>query len=337
MATRRYVVIGAGAVGGVLVGQLVDAERRDRDVVLVARGDHGRLIAQQGLTVRRPTGAQVVPVSVAAGPDDLRLHEGDVLVLTVKTQDVEAALSQWAWQPVHDEGGSVSGVAADLPLLTFQNGMLSEDLALRRFRTVYGATIAIAASYLTPGEVVSPSLPPAVGAVWLGRYPSGRDALQGQIVDDLVSAGFRAWSVDDIVAHKAAKLVANVANGLDLLTGTDEQLARARVELRDEAVSVLTGAGVSLTTLDFHGVQLEILPVDGHVPGRLSTWQSFARGASSEVDYLNGEIVLLARRAGLAAPLSERLQRMLGAPGPATDRTVEALLAAAVDAVAVPA
>ncbi len=335
MARRRYVVIGAGAVGGALVAQLVDD---DHDVVLVARGEHGRLVARRGLVVPRPTRVEVVPVQVVAGPEDLRLHTGDVLVLTVKTQDAEAALAQWAWRPVHDETGAVVGPASDLPLLTFQNGLLTEDLALRRFRRVYGATIAIAASYLTPGEIVSPSLPPTVGAVWLGRYPSGRDALQDEVVDHLVSAGFAAWSVEDVAAHKAAKLVGNVGNGLDLLSGSTPDLARARAALREEAVAVLTGAGVPLTpsaSLDLHGVRLEVLPVDGHVPGRLSTWQSFTRGASSEVDYLNGEIVLVARRAGLPAPLSERLQHLLGRPDLARHRTVEDLLSATV--VAVPA
>jgi hypothetical protein len=54
-------------------------------------------------------------------------------------------------------------------------------------------------------------------------------------------------------------------------------------------------------------------PVPGHVGGRLSTWQSFARGTSSEIDYLNGEIVRLGRRHGVPTPVNERLQRLLGA------------------------
>ena len=318
MSDRRYVIIGGGAIGGALAAQLVPA---GHDVVLVARGEHGRSIAERGLTVRRPTGVDVVPVTVATSAAHVRLRPTDVLVLATKTQDAEAALVEWAWQPV--DGG---GVAADLPIVTYQNGLATEDLALRRFSRVYGATIGIAASFTKPGEIVSPSLPPAVGVVWLGRYPSGLDDVARSLVDDLVGAGFQAWAVDEIRRSKAAKLLGNVGNGLDLLEGDDDERAAARAALRRESVEVLAAAGVGLPpggTLA--AATLDILPVEGHVAGRLSTWQSFARGTSSEVDYLNGEVVLLARRHGIAAPLNERLQRLLG--DPSAERTAAALLA----------
>jgi 2-dehydropantoate 2-reductase len=57
---------------------------------------------------------------------------------------------------------------------------------------------------------------------------------------------------------------------------------------------------------------LSVDPVAGHTGGRLSTWQSFARGATSEIDYLNGEVVRLGRLHGVATPVNERLQRLLG-------------------------
>ncbi|WP_340536862.1 ketopantoate reductase family protein [Nocardioides sp. GXZ039] len=310
--TRRYVIIGAGAVGGALAAELVPA---GRDVVLVARGAHARALAEHGLVVRRPDRVDVVPVAIASGPDDVDLRADDVLVLATKAQDAEAALAQWAWRPVRGASGDEAAlVAADLPLVTCQNGVLTEDLALRRFARVYGATVGIAASYLTAGEIVSPSSAP-VGLIWLGRYGAAPDALQEELVADLVAAGFAAWSVGDVREQKNAKLLANVANGIDLFTGAEADLASARRSLRAEAADVLRAAGEPLPAggrLDPQGVELTIRPVEGHVGGRLSTWQSFARGASSEVDYLNGEVVLLARRHGLDAPLNAAVQRLLG-------------------------
>jgi 2-dehydropantoate 2-reductase len=39
-----------------------------------------------------------------------------------------------------------------------------------------------------------------------------------------------------------------------------------------------------------------------------STWQSLQRGTGNiETDYLNGEIAMIAHRAGMAAPINERL------------------------------
>lgn len=325
---KRYVVIGGGAIGGVLAAELTSA---GVPVVLVARGEHGKRIAADGLRVVRPTGTDTVPIEVAPSPAQARLCRGDVLLLAVKTQDAEAAIAQWAWQPVHDISGEVIGSAAThLPIVTFQNGLATEDLALRRFDHVIGATIVVAASYTTPGEIVSPSLDPTA-LVWLGAHPVGPSPSADTLADDLSTAGMSAFVVEDITAHKAAKLLRNLSsNGLALLDGADDERAEAARLLREEAVAVYAAAGVPLPAdgrLDHRGVDFQVRPVPGHVP-RGSTWQSFARGTSSEIDHLNGEIVLLARRARVPAPLNRRLQELLGSPHLAEQRTLTALLAA---------
>jgi len=219
-------------------------------------------------------------------------------------------LARWAWAPV--PGTSLLG--ADLPVLTFQNGLATEDLALRRFARVYGVSIGVAASYLVPGEVVSPSYP-VIGVAWLGRYPDQADPVADVYVRDLTAAGFKVDAVADISAWKARKLLGNVGNGLDVLDGPPEQKARARELLVAEVHAVYAAAGI-VTPADAPPVSAGVLtvdPVPGHTGGRLSTWQSFARGASSEIDYLNGEIVALGRRYGVATPVNERVQRLLGA------------------------
>lgn len=323
--SRRYVVIGGGAVGGALAAEFA---RAGREVLLVARGEHGRLIRERGLIVRRPTGEQTVHPRVVLQPNEVSLEPRDVLLLTVKTQDAEQAVATWAWLPVREAGRTV-GRAADLPIVTFQNGLAAEDMALRRFANVYGATIAIAASHTKPGEIVSQSLPPCAAVIWLGRHPSGSDAEQNAITADLNGAGFVAHSVRDSQSQKATKLLGSVGNVLDLLSGPDDLRERALRLLRQEALTVLLAAGIRFPpgeALDYHGTNLEILPVPGHVSGRLSTWQSFVRGASSEVDFLNGEVVLRARRLGLAAPLNQRAQRLALDPRYIRARSLERLL-----------
>ncbi len=53
---------------------------------------------------------------------------------------------------------------------------------------------------------------------------------------------------------------------------------------------------------------LRIVPIDQRRRPGGSTWQSLARGASVEVDYLNGEIVLLGRLHDVPTPVNELLQ-----------------------------
>jgi 2-dehydropantoate 2-reductase len=307
--TRRYVIIGAGAIGALLAAQLQSSGAR---VVLVARGSNLEVIRERGLRVRRPAGDDVVRLDVVGDIHRVHLTGDDVLVLATKAQDAEAALVDWAWQPV--AGG---GVAADLPILTFQNGLASDDLALRRFSRVYAVSIVVAASHLAPGEIVSPSFP-TVGLVWIGRFPGGEDDLQAGFASDLERAGFATRSVADIGSWKARKLLGNVGNAIDVFSGTDEERVNVRSALTAETRAVFAAAGVRVADDEPHAA-LDIQPVAGHTPGLLSTWQSFARGVPNEVDYLNGEVVLIARRAGVGAPLNEAIQRILGAQTVAGD------------------
>ncbi|GAA3619682.1 2-dehydropantoate 2-reductase N-terminal domain-containing protein [Kineosporia mesophila] len=314
--TNRYVIIGAGAIGALLAAQF---ELAGRSVVLVARGMNLAAIRENGVVVRRPRSTETVRVPVVGGPEELQLTHDDVLVLATRTQDAEEALSRWAWLPVSDAAGRPTLLAADLPVLTFQNGLATEDLALRRFRRVYGVSIGVAASYLTPGEVVSPSYP-VIGVVRLGRHPAPgrpdgrfgrRDVPAEQFVHDLREAGYEVEQVGDVHAYKARKLLVNVADGLDVLIGTDDERRRARALLVEETVAVFAAAGIEVAPAV--PAQLVVEPVPGHEAGRLSTWPGSARGAAGEVDYLNGEVVQLGRRHGVPAPVNERLQRLLGA------------------------
>jgi ketopantoate reductase len=246
MTANRYIVIGAGAVGATLAAHLHEAGIA---TVLVARGAHLLALRTHGLRHRRPDGEHVVAVPVAAGPDEVELGEGDVLVLATKAQDAEAAVAQWAWRPVKraDEG---TGVAAELlPILTLQNGLDAERVALRRFATVYGAVVWSPASYLTPGEVVSPASP-AVGVVWLGRYPAGTDAdgtdpRPAGIVADLCAARHLAEVVDDVSQWKAGKLLSILPNALDALYAPGPLRDRATGALRAEARTVYRAAGIT--------------------------------------------------------------------------------------------
>src|ERR1700722_3194600 len=100
----RYIVIGAGSVGGTIGGRLAEAVH---DVVLVARGKHLKALCTDGLTLLTPK-AQVRPkVAAVGGPEELTLTPDDVLILAVKSQDSTPLLEQWSTQEVAG-GGTAS-------------------------------------------------------------------------------------------------------------------------------------------------------------------------------------------------------------------------------------
>ncbi|MES4904397.1 MULTISPECIES: 2-dehydropantoate 2-reductase N-terminal domain-containing protein [unclassified Streptomyces] len=305
----RYVVIGAGAVGGAIGGRL---SQSGHDVVLVARGAHYEALRRDGLRLLTPDGTHRLPAPVADGPEAVELRPDDVLVLAVKTQDSVAALDAWAPRPV--AGG---GTAADrLPLVCAQNGVESERLALRRFRRVYAMCVWLPSTHLEPGEVIAPCAP-FTGALHLGRYPSGADETARLIAADLEKSRFLAPVVPDVMRWKYAKLLSNVANAVEAICGPDggEEAAALVRRAKTEASAVLDAAGIAHTSAAeqsaVRGGKMDIRPVDGGAArGGGSSWQSLVRGAGSiEADYLNGEIVLLGRVHGVPTPVNEALRR----------------------------
>lgn len=300
----RYIIIGAGAVGA---GLAAEFQAHGIPYILAGRGRQIAHIAQHGLTYRRPGGTKVVRLNTADVAAPPALKPDDILVLTVKSQDVEEATGFWAWRQV--EGTSL--IAGDLPLVTLQNGLAAEDIALRRFSRVYAASILIPARYTVTGEVVVGG-EPNVGIVTLGQYPHGVDDTARAIVSDLTKAGYLAEARADIRRWKAAKLQHNVTNVVELFAGTAEARANAASQLSKEAQTVLKAAGYDPATSSERTVDISSWRVaenSGIESGQQSTWQSFARGASSEVDYLNGEIVRLGRLHGVETPLNAAFQR----------------------------
>ena len=306
----RYVIVGAGAVGASVAAQL---HQGGVETLLIARGEHLAALRRHGLRYLRPGGETVLHIPVAAGAAEVELRDDDILVLATKSQDTGAAVRDWAWQPVKRADGS-TGSAADLPVVTLQNGLANERTALRHFARVLGAVIWIPASYLVPGEVVNSGAPlPAV--VWLGGYPAGAPAVAEAVAADLRRGGLAVQVVADIARWKAGKLIGNLENGLDALYQPSDLRTAALAALRDEARAVYAAAGIEAADLRAESEvdlsRLGIEPVPGRDRGGSSTWQSLARSAEPETDYLNGEIVLLARLHGVEAPRNAAIQARL--------------------------
>ncbi len=94
MSATRYVVCGAGAVGGILGGKLHES---GCDVVLVARGAHFDAIRDSGLVLQEPDGSRTVHrIPVVERIADAELTAGDVVFHCMKSQDTEQSLRELA-------------------------------------------------------------------------------------------------------------------------------------------------------------------------------------------------------------------------------------------------
>ncbi|WP_413759410.1 ketopantoate reductase family protein [Streptomyces sp. MMBL 11-3] len=306
----RYVIVGAGAVGGAVGGRLAES---GHEVVLVARGAHHDALRERGLRLVTPDGPRTHRLPVVDGPGALGvLRADDVLVLAVKTQDSVAALDAWA--PVPVEGG---GTAAErLPLFCAQNGVESQRLALRRFRRVYGVCVWLPATFVEPGEV-SAAGAPLTGILHLGRFPHGTDDTARAVAADLAASRFEAPVVADVTRWQYAKLLANLANAIEAVSGVvdSEEAAELNARVRAEGEAVLAAAGIPYASAaeqkEARAGKMRLVPLGGEGRGAGSSWQSLSRGTGTiEADYLNGEIALLGRLHGVPTPLNDLLQRL---------------------------
>jgi 2-dehydropantoate 2-reductase len=316
----RYIIIGAGAVGGTIGGCLALA---GHEVVLTARGAHLDALRRHGLRLSTTSGTEKVLARAIGGPDEIDLRPGDVLVVATKSQDSVAVLNEWAGRPVAGRPVADGGTASlDLPVICAQNGVANERFALRRFSQVYGMCVWLPASHIAPGEVAAYGEPLA-GLLWVGRYPAGTDETIERVAADLAGSRFLAPVSPEVMRWKYRKLLGNLGNAVEALCvppdgGLDGgDAAAAARELGEraaaEGVAVLDAAGIGYATeaavREARGHHVDFAPVAGTPRRGGSSWQSLTRGTGSiEADFLNGEIVLLGREHGILTPVNEALQ-----------------------------
>ena len=295
----RYIVYGAGAIGGLVGGRLAQA---GHDVALIARGRHADAMRERGLRIDAPNGSTTVRVPVATDPAELGITPDDTVLLTVKGQDTAGALARL-----------VECAPESIAVACLQNGVDNERVALRHFARVYAVPVMCPAAHLEPG-VVEASSAPTEGILDVGCYPHGVDDHSQRLADGFCSANFDARAVPDVMRWKYTKLLMNVGNAVEALCGPAREALDVVLAARGEARAVFAAAGIEYASDDEdkerRGDLIKILPVNGRRRGGGSSWQSLARGTGAiEADHLNGEIVLLGRMHDVPTPVNERLQR----------------------------
>jgi 2-dehydropantoate 2-reductase len=294
----RWVVYGAGAVGGVIGGHLALA---GHPTTLVARGEHLERIRAGGLRLDTGSGMHVIEAPATDSAADVDWGGDTVCLLAVKSHQVGAALDDLA-----------AHAPASTPIFCATNGVATELATLRRFAHVYAVCVMLPSTHLEPGVVVA-KCHPVPGILDLGRVPEGTDHLTGSVSADLRDAGFASAPRSDIMAWKYRKLLMNVGNGVDAACAEGDAAEELARRAEDEGEAAIRAAGIPLVTeaqdKERRGDILQRRP--GAAPPGGSTWQSVTRETgSTEVDYLAGEIVLLGRLHGVPTPACELVQQV---------------------------
>jgi 2-dehydropantoate 2-reductase len=306
---QAVAVIGAGAIGGLVGARLHDA---GIDVRLIGREAQVDAIRANGLLVKGLERSHVVHLPAATRLDETP----DIVLLTVKSQDVA------------DASRSIAALHSDATVVTMQNGVRSDREAadiLGRDRVV-GCVLNISATYLEPGVVEQNT----AGLFQVGApYPESKGRVDAVL--ELLNLAIKTEPVPDIARSRWTKLMANLNNAIMAITGLPigkalrhPGLARLSIATIREGVRTaqLGGFGLDQSRRARAFRLMSTLPMSvsylafgkrlaGNFPPEStygpSTLQSLKRGSSSELEYLNGEIVTLGEQIGRPTPYNTGL------------------------------
>jgi 2-dehydropantoate 2-reductase len=303
----RIAIIGAGAIGSVIGGLLCKA---GEDVTLIGRKSHVDAINDNGLILEGQSRKTVIQVKAAENLD----FKPDLALLTVKAQDVESSIRK------------VRLLLSGIQVVTMQNGVRSDDqvAGLLGKENIISSVVTFNGQFLESGKA-SYSIPFSKTALLIGE-PFGNKGSRLQTLSALLNKAIGTDISEDIRAAHWTKLIWNLQTAVPAITGLSYQDSYQYPKVRELAISLLKEGlevikAAKIKTANVTGFPME--PVEtmareslpmastmlkkiaeslGKVPVLGSTLQSIKRGTSTEVDYLNGEIVNLGKEMGIPTP-----------------------------------
>ena len=312
----RWLIVGAGALGSVLAGHLV---RAGEDVTLLTRGARAKLLRERGLTL---TGLSSFTLPVRIIEDPTAVKSADVLVLTVKTYDTEAALAPLKHVQVES-------------CFSVQNGVVKDE----QLAAVFGESAVLGCAADFSGEVLADGVVRYTRneGLYLGELNGGISDRVRAIAALLEAAAIHTITSQNIQSVEWSKLVGWLAiTAPAVLTRLvthrlvqDPDVARLQVLLAKEAVQVSDKLGIPLEDLFMaspsrtlvrstpeewmersrqYGLNMEAQGLTAH---KMSALQDLERGRRLEIEETFGYIVQKAAELGLSVPRLETCYRLL--------------------------
>jgi len=292
----KIYVLGAGSIGSLFGALLV---RAGNDVTLIGRENQVRAINENGLRVSGVEEFTVHPQASPTAPDE----PPDLLILATKSYSTKTALEC-----------ARRCIGPDTWILSIQNGLGNEDLALKVTPNVMGGITTNGAMLVEWGHVCWTGR----GLTIIGKYPTGEDPFVEKVAEVFRSAGLETSVTESVIGWKWAKVIVNsVINGLgtvlEVKNGAlkdDPYLEGISVEIAREGCTVAQQLGVEF---EVHPLELLWDTIERTRGNYNSTLQDIRRGKRTEVDYIHGKIVEYARSVGLEAPRNELLWALIKA------------------------
>jgi 2-dehydropantoate 2-reductase len=307
-------VYGAGGIGCYVGGRLAAT---GTPVTFVGRPRMAAELAANGLRLTDYLGADLRAEDVRFETTPSGVAGADLVLVTVKSAATEGAAAELAG--VLKPGAVV---------VSFQNGVRNGELLRSRLTEQVVITGMVPFNVLNRGAGVFHQ-----GTE--GALDVQRDAALAPYLSAFERAGLPLTQHDDILPVQWAKLLLNLNNPINALSDlplrdelSQRSYRRCLAAAQAETLGILDAAGIRpaqllaipmhrfpavlrLPDFLFRRLASKVLAVDPLA--RTSMWEDLEAGRPTEIDYLNGEVVRLARSVGRTAPVNERLVDLIHA------------------------
>jgi len=309
----KIAIIGAGAIGSLMAGYLTKA---GEDIRLICHPEQFNALKDKPLIITGIRGRVEVKVKVAP-----QLEERVSLnILCVKTQDIYQALKE------------NQQFIKDRLFLSTQNGVQADSILRTFFKeeNIMSSIVMFGATYLKPGEAVHNF----EGDLIIGR-PFIPNDVPVNTVARLLKKAFPVVISKDIMGMKWLKVFVNFNNSLPAVLGksmqetfSDDKICNLSIRLLKEGLEIVDKSGIKLVSLpnfpqekirglaempikEAAGILKQTMVNLSKEPLYGSILQSILRKRKSEIDYINGQIVSLAKDHKLKAPLNEQIVKLV--------------------------
>jgi len=298
----KMVILGAGSIGCWIGGHLTAGGAQ---VTLIGRERYATQIRTHGLNLTHFERNPIHLGTVDFQTDEGVLSGADIIALCVKSQDTEMAAQQ------------ILQHAPNAIVISFQNGIRNPETlrAVLPVKNIVPAIVPFNVTPTRPGSFHSGT----GGDLVVADHP----AITG-LISTLEKTGQGVWISSNIIGDQWAKMIVNLNNGLNTLTGgtlrdglLQRDYRRALAKCVEEALGIAKTNGVEvgqyngqspealiktlrLPNIAYRIVMQMIVKIDAKA--RSSMLDDLEAGRPSEIDYLQGEIVERGKRVGLSAP-----------------------------------
>jgi len=310
----KYAVIGLGAIGSIIGGLLAKSGEK---IILIGKKNQVEEIRKKGIKINGINNSISID-NVTVSTDLSLISNSDIIIICVKSQDTQNLAEELK-----------KFIKKSTLIISLQNGIRNSKI-LKQItgNAVLSGIILFNALYIKPGEVT---------LTLKGGLILETNSLYNIQVENFIKVlnKFKIESIleTDIEGFLWSKLVVNLQNAVTALTG---QTIKESIVNKDSRAIIIASMKEGLDILKKLKIPYKTLPdIDPKITirrltilnsvllkfgsrilkldetARSSMWQSIYRKRPTEIGYINGEIVDLAKKNDLKAPINTKLVELV--------------------------